>query len=83
MNQEQKKDSESQTELENNTEKTGALATVFNVLSAAFGVRSSKRRGQDFTQGKFHTFAITAIGFVIIFIFTVFSVVKFVLSQAS
>ncbi len=70
-------------EKEEKTAKVSFLATVFNVLSAVFGVRSSKLRDQDFTQNKLIYFVLTAIGFVVIFILTVFSIVQLVLEKAS
>jgi uncharacterized membrane protein len=63
-------------------QKPGILAIVGSVVSAAFGVRSSKKRNQDFTHGKFRNYVIAAICFVIVFIFSVFSLVQLVLKQS-
>lgn len=63
----------------NNT--PGPLAVIGSVLSAAFGVQSRKNRERDFQYGKFRNYVIAAILFVIVFIITVTSVVRLVLSQ--
>lgn len=63
--------------------KPGLFATIFSVLSAVFGVRSSKYRDQDFTQNKFQYFVIAGICFVVLFIFSVYSLVQLVLSKSS
>lgn len=59
----------------------GPLAVIGSVLSAAFGVQSRKNRERDFQHGKFRNYVIAAILFVIVFIITVTSVVRLVLSQ--
>ena len=55
---------------------------VGSVLSAAFGVQSSSNRERDFKHGKARVFIVTGIVFTVLFIATVFLVVKLVLTQA-
>jgi len=53
---------------------------VHSVLSSFFGVQSQSRAKEDFEHGNFKVYAIIGIVAVIIFILTVWSVVKWVLS---
>lgn len=55
---------------------------ISSILAAAFGVQSSKNRERDFTQGKTKHFIIGGIIFTILFIVTIVTIVKTVLSQA-
>ena len=55
---------------------------ISSILSAAFGVQSSKNRERDFTQGKTKHFIIGGIIFTILFIVTIVTIVRTVLSQA-
>ncbi|MEX1665871.1 DUF2970 domain-containing protein [Zhongshania arctica] len=64
---------------EDKVKKPGMMAVIGSVISAAFGVQSSKNRERDFTHGKFRNYVITAIIFVGIFIASVFTVVQIVL----
>ncbi|MFT6552758.1 MAG: hypothetical protein ACJA1I_002815 [Zhongshania marina] len=67
-------------EQDEKTQRPGPLAVIGSVVAAAFGVQSSRNRERDFTHGRFRNYAITAIIFVGVFITTVFSIVKMVLS---
>ncbi|WP_417765832.1 DUF2970 domain-containing protein [Spongiibacter tropicus] len=62
--------------------KPGPLQVVGSVISAAFGVQSSRNRERDFQHGRFRNYVIAAVGFVIVFIVVVFSVVQMVLKSA-
>lgn len=64
---------------EDKVKKPSLIALIGSVISAAFGVQSSKNRERDFTHGKFRNYVITAIIFVGIFIASVFTVVQIVL----
>lgn len=64
---------------EDKVKKPGLMAVIGSVISAAFGVQSSKNRERDFTHGKFRNYVITAVIFVGIFIASVFTVVQIVL----
>jgi uncharacterized membrane protein len=64
---------------EDKAKKPNLIAVIGSVMSAAFGVQSSKNRERDFTHGKFRNYVITAIIFVGIFIASVFTVVQIVL----
>tara|TARA_R110001592_G_scaffold217488_8_gene471261 strand:+ start:8406 stop:8615 length:210 start_codon:yes stop_codon:yes gene_type:complete len=66
-------------EPEDKVKKPGLIAVVGSVISAAFGVQSSKNRERDFTHGRFRNYVITAIIFVCVFIASVFTVVQIVL----
>lgn len=60
----------------------GLLQIVSSVMSAAMGIQSSKNQERDFKHGKARIFIIAGIVFTLLFILTVFTVVKLVLSQA-
>ena len=62
--------------------KPGPLQVVGSVISAAFGVQSSRNRERDFQHGCFRNYVIAAVGFVMVFIVVVFSVVQMVLKSA-
>jgi uncharacterized membrane protein len=64
---------------EDKVKKPNLIAVIGSVISAAFGVQSSKNRERDFTHGKFRNYVITAIIFVGVFIASVFTVVQIVL----
>ena len=51
-----------------------------SVLSAAFGVQSSKNRERDFTQGKASHFILMGVGFTAVFVILMVLLVQFVLS---
>ena len=63
-------------------EKPNLLQIVGSVLGAAIGVQSSKNQERDFKHGKARNFIIAGIVFTIIFMATVFTVVRTVLSSA-
>ncbi|WP_295877630.1 DUF2970 domain-containing protein [uncultured Zhongshania sp.] len=67
------------TDSDNDTKKPGLIAVIGSVISAAFGVQSSKNRERDFTHGRFRNYVITAIIFVGVFIATVYTIVQIVL----
>ena len=62
--------------------KPGPLQVVGSVISAAFGLQSSRNRERDFQHGRFRNYVIAAVGFVMVFIVVVFSVVQMVLKSA-
>jgi hypothetical protein len=62
--------------------KPGLAQIVGSVFAAAFGVQSSKNQQRDFKHGKAHVFIISGIIFTLLFMGTVFTVVKLVLKQA-
>ncbi len=64
-------------------EKSPGFAQVAgSVFAAAFGVQSSKNQQRDFKHGKARVFIICGIVFTLVFMGTVFSVVRLVLKQA-
>ncbi|MBW2939177.1 DUF2970 domain-containing protein [Zhongshania aquimaris] len=67
------------TDSDDDTKKPGPIAVIGSVISAAFGVQSSKNRERDFTHGRFRNYVITAIIFVGVFIATVYTIVQIVL----
>ncbi len=60
----------------------GLLQIVASVFSAAIGIQSSKNQQRDFKHGKARVFIISGIIFTLLFIGTVFTVVRLVLRQA-
>lgn len=63
--------------------KPTALQLIGSVLSAAVGIQSSKNRERDFKHGKIRTFVMAGVIYVALFIITVYSVVRLVLSHTS
>lgn len=59
----------------------GTLQIFRSVFSAAFGVQSSKNQERDFKHGKARVFIIAGIAFTLLFIATVFTIVRVVLAQ--
>lgn len=55
---------------------------VASVFSAAFGVQSSKNQQRDFKHGKARIFITAGIVFTLLFIATVFTLVRIVLNRA-
>ena len=55
---------------------------IASVFSAAIGIQSSKNQQRDFKHGKARVFIISGIIFTLLFMGTVFTVVKIVLKQA-
>ena len=60
----------------------GLRQIIGSVFAAAFGVQSSKNQERDFKHGKARVFIISGIIFTLLFMGTVFTVVKLVLKQA-
>ena len=64
-------------------EKTPGLRQIIgSVFAAAFGVQSSKNQQRDFKHGKARVFIISGILFTLLFMGTVFTVVRLVLRNA-
>ncbi len=59
--------------------KLSILQTAQSIFAAAFGVQSSRNRERDFTRGSVRSFIVAGIAGTILFIVTVFTVVKLVL----
>ena len=60
-----------------------SLLQVFgSVLAAAFGVQSEKNRVRDFEQGSASAFIIVGVIATILFVLTIFGVVKLVISSS-
>lgn len=60
----------------------GLRQIVGSVFAAAFGVQSRKNQERDFKHGKARVFIISGIIFTLLFMGTVFTVVRMVLKQA-
>ena len=58
------------------------LQVIGSIFAGAFGVQSAANRERDFTHGKFSTFIIGGILFVVLFVVVVYTVVQIVLSAA-
>ena len=58
------------------------LQTAGSVLSAAFGVQSSKNRERDFKHGKASTFIIAGIVFTLLLVLALYFVVRLSLRAA-
>ena len=56
---------------------------AMSTLAAAFGVQSSANRNRDFAKGKPSHFILFGIGFTIIFVLVVVTVVRTVLGSVS
>ena len=65
-----------------NEKPPGLRQIVGSVFAAAFGVQSSKNQERDFKHGKARVFIISGIVFTLLFMGTVFTVVRLVLKQA-
>ncbi len=62
--------------------KLGPLQVVRSVLAAGLGVQSSRNRERDFNRGRAGVFIAAGIIFTLVFIATVVTVVRLVLSSA-
>ncbi len=62
--------------------KVGLLQVTKSVFAAFFGVQSSKNRERDFVQGKPIHYAIIGLAATFIFVFSVWLIVKAVMSAA-
>lgn len=60
--------------------KPGFWNIVASTLAAAFGVQSDRNRERDFKHGSFWTFFAAGLIFTLVFIASVVSLVRFVLS---
>lgn len=60
----------------------GLGAIVLSTLSAAFGVQSSKNRERDFAKGNLKSYVISGIIFVVIFISSIVTLVKYLIAHA-
>lgn len=65
-----------------NGKSPGLMQIVSSVFAAAFGVQSSKNQERDFKHGKARVFIICGIVFTLLFMGTVYTVVRMVLKQA-
>ncbi|MDB6062256.1 MAG: hypothetical protein JWM78_2359 [Verrucomicrobiaceae bacterium] len=61
----------------------GLLQIVASVFSAAVGIQTKKNQERDFKHGKARVFIISGIVFTLLFILTVFSIVRLVLASHS
>lgn len=62
--------------------KPGFGSIVLSTLAAAFGVQSSKNRERDFVKGNFKAYVVSGIIFVILFITSIVTLVKFLIAHA-
>jgi hypothetical protein len=58
------------------------LGVLWSVLASMFGVQSSRRREADFTHGKPMHYVVVGLLVTVVFILTVWAVVKLVLGLA-
>lgn len=70
------------TEREESKQRPSLLQVIGSALSAAFGVQSERNRARDFETGSPKTFIIVGVVATILFILTVYTVVRLVLSFA-
>lgn len=73
--------SENHAQPEQEKRSLGLLAVISSVFAAALGVQSSKNRERDFKQGSAGVYIAAGIIFTALFIFTVISVVQWVLAS--
>lgn len=59
------------------------LQVAQSVLAASFGVQSARNRERDFSRGSARTFIIAGLIGTVLFILTVYTVVRLVLSAAT
>lgn len=69
------------TESESKQQSLNPMQVISSVFAAGLGVQSSKNRERDFNQGNFKVFVISGIIFTLLFIGTVFTIVKMVLAD--
>lgn len=62
-------------------EKPGILDIVSSVISAAFGVQSSKNRVRDFNGGSAAPYIVGGVIFTVLFILAIVAVVKLVVAH--
>ena len=58
------------------------LQIISSVFAAGLGVQSSKNRERDFKEGKASTFIVAGLGFTVLFLLTVVTIVNVVLDSA-
>lgn len=64
----------------NDDDRITLLSVLKSVAAAAFGVQSPANRKRDFTKGNIWVFIIAGVLFTLIFVLTVITVVRVVLS---
>ncbi len=64
-------------------EKLSILQVIQSVLAASIGVQSHKNRERDFKKGSAKAFIIAGLIGTVMFVMTVFTIVKMVLKSAS
>jgi len=64
-------------------EKPGFLQVVNSVLAAAIGVQSQKNRARDFQAGSAKAYIAVGVVATVLFVLTVYGIVKLVLASAS
>ena len=74
--------SDEQGEKQEHPEKLSVFSVISSAMWAAVGVQKSKNRERDFKSGKLLPFIIAGVIFTLLFIGTVFTVVKVVLKNA-
>ena len=62
-------------------ESLGLVSLIGSALAAGFGVQSSKNRERDFTQGRASAFVAVGIVFTLLFMGTIYTVVRVVLAS--
>lgn len=67
----------------NSPKKPGFLAVMGSVLSAAFGVQTSKNRERDFEGGQALPYIVGGLVFTILFILAIVTVVRMVVSNSA
>ena len=60
----------------------GFGSIAMSTLAAAFGVQSSKNRERDFVKGNFKAYVVSGIIFVILFITSIVTLVKYLIAHA-
>ena len=63
-------------------ERLNIMQVVASVFAAGLGVQSSKNRERDFKQGKMGVFIAAGIIFTLLFMGTIYTVVRIVLSDS-
>ncbi|MBA6412203.1 DUF2970 domain-containing protein [Parahaliea sp. F7430] len=63
-------------------DKVSTTEVVGSILAAGFGVQSSRNRERDFKRGKFGAFLLAGVILTTVFVATLFTIVKLVVSTA-
>lgn len=66
-----------------NTQSPSFLGVLGSVLASMFGVQSNRKREQDFTHGKPSQYILVGLLVTLVFILTVWGVVKLVMKFAA